>query len=91
MYIGCMRCLGLPSILDLVHLLVLRDRRRSPGHDRSRNLPPPPASLPEKPEQYGVYRGRVTNIMDFGCFVELHGLRQRTEGLVHLANISKTR
>ena len=38
-----------------------------------------------------MYRGRVTNIMDFGCFVELSGLRSRCEGLVHLANITKTR
>lgn len=52
---------------------------------------PPPPDLPDSPEQYAVYRGRVTNVMDFGCFVELHGLRQRSEGLVHLANISKTR
>ena len=38
-----------------------------------------------------MYRGRVTNIMDFGCFVELSGLRSRCEGLVHLANITKNR
>lgn len=67
-----------------------QQRRRSP-EQRARNLPPPPAELPEKPEQYGVYRGRVSNIMDFGCFVELAGLRARCEGLVHLANITKTR
>lgn len=38
-----------------------------------------------------MYRGRVTNVMDFGCFVELQGLAQRCEGLVHVGNISKTR
>ena len=29
--------------------------------------------------------------MDFGCFVELVGFRQRAEGLVHLSNISSTK
>jgi predicted RNA-binding protein with RPS1 domain len=38
-----------------------------------------------------VYRGRVSNTMDFGAFVELQGLRQRYEGLVHVSEISKTR
>ena len=68
-------------------------RRRSPDERKSRNLPPPPPrpSMPEKAEQYGVYRGRVTNVMDFGCFVEVQGIQQRCEGLVHLSNISKTK
>lgn len=60
-------------------------------HAQARNLPPPPAKLPEKPEQYGVYRGQVANIIDLGCFVELAGFPSRQEGLVHLSNISKTR
>ncbi|KAK9814683.1 hypothetical protein WJX72_009734 [[Myrmecia] bisecta] len=74
-----------------------RSRSRSPGRYRRRstspahNRPPPPAPLPDKPQQYGVYRGRVANVMDFGCFVELLGFRQKAEGLVHLANMSKTR
>jgi predicted RNA-binding protein with RPS1 domain len=38
-----------------------------------------------------VYRGRVSNTMDFGAFIELQGLRQRYEGLVHVSEISKTR
>jgi ATP-dependent RNA helicase DHX8/PRP22 len=31
----------------------------------------------------------VTNVMDFGCFVELLGFRGRSEGLVHVSNLSK--
>ena len=54
-------------------------------------MPPPPLPMPDKPEQYSCYRGRVTGIMDIGCFVELLGFRQKTEGLVHLSNMSKTR
>ena len=52
---------------------------------------PPPAPTSEKPEQYGVYRGKVANIIDLGCFVELLGFPGRHEGLVHLSNISKAR
>lgn len=57
---------------------------------RDRNLPPPPPML-DKPEHFGVYRGRVSNVMEFGCFVELVGFRSKAEGLVHLANMAKTR
>lgn len=38
-----------------------------------------------------MYRGKVSNIMDIGCFVELLGFSQRTEGLVHLSNMAKQR
>jgi len=72
-----------------------RERRPPRGKDggRDRNLPPPPPPPPlaDKPEQFGVYRGRVSNVMEFGCFVELLGLRSKAEGLVRLANIAKTR
>lgn len=47
--------------------------------------------MPEKPDVYGVYRGRVSNVLEFGCFVELQGFRKKAEGLVHTSNISKQR
>ena len=65
-------------------------RRREDDGRKDRNLPPPPPML-DKPEQFGVYRGRVSNVMEFGCFVELLGFRTKAEGLVHLANMAKTR
>ncbi|PRW58375.1 putative pre-mRNA-splicing factor ATP-dependent RNA helicase [Chlorella sorokiniana] len=65
-----------------------RGRSRS-GSPRGRGGPPPP--MPDEPEMYGVYRGRVNNVMDFGCFVELMGFRTKQEGLVHLSNISSTK
>ena len=40
---------------------------------------------------HGVYRGKVTNVMDFGCFVELLEFRQKFEGLVHVSMISTVR
>ncbi|CAL5229034.1 g12281 [Coccomyxa viridis] len=65
-------------------------RRRSPDRHASRNRPPP-APMPEKPDVYGVYRGCVSNVLEFGCFVELQGFRKKAEGLVHTSNISKQR
>lgn len=35
----------------------------------------------------GVYRGRVTGITTFGCFVSMEGVRGRKEGLVHISQI----
>ena len=68
-----------------------RDRqRRSPDGHAARKRPAP-APLPEKPELYGVFRGRVSNVLEFGCFVELQGFRKKAEGLVHTSNISKQR
>lgn len=34
-----------------------------------------------------VYKGRVSNVMDFGCFVLLEGVRGKAEGLVHVSLI----
>jgi ATP-dependent RNA helicase DHX8/PRP22 len=73
-----------------------RERDGERGRRRSRSASPrrgrsPPRVLPEDPEMYGCYRGRVTGVMDFGCFVELQGFAKRCEGLVHASNISATR
>ncbi|KAL3151919.1 hypothetical protein ABBQ32_001049 [Trebouxia sp. C0010 RCD-2024] len=70
-----------------------RGRDRDAGRDRkgpSGNRPPP-APLIDKPEKGGVYKGSVSNVLDFGCFVELQGFKTRQEGLVHITNLSKTR
>ncbi len=70
-----------------------RDRGRDGGRDTrgpSGNRPPP-APLLDKPERGGVYKGKVSGLMDFGCFVELQGFKGRVEGLVHITNLSKTR
>jgi ATP-dependent RNA helicase DHX8/PRP22 len=44
-------------------------------------------------EKDEVYRGRVTNIIDKGCFVQLLGVSGsgRNEGLVHISNIENRR
>ncbi|MEW5307724.1 MAG: hypothetical protein WDW36_010101 [Sanguina aurantia] len=70
------------------------DDRSSSRHDRpnsSRGGPPgpPPPTLLDAPEMGGVYRGKVSGLMEFGCFVELQGFRNKVEGLVHVTNLSK--
>lgn len=34
-----------------------------------------------------IYTGKVANIVPFGCFVQLEGLRRRWEGLVHISQL----
>lgn len=43
----------------------------------------------EEPELYGIYDGKVTNILDFGCFVELESFSKKKEGLVHIAQVQQ--
>ncbi|KAL3985857.1 Oligonucleotide/oligosaccharide-binding (OB)-fold family protein [Acanthocheilonema viteae] len=38
-----------------------------------------------------IYNGRVTSIQSFGAFVQLEGLRQRFEGLLHISQIRQDR
>ncbi|WEW57763.1 DEAH-box ATP-dependent RNA helicase prp22 [Emydomyces testavorans] len=41
--------------------------------------------LDEQPILYKVYDGRVTGIKDFGVFVNLQGVKGKTDGLVHVS------
>ncbi|KAJ6677238.1 hypothetical protein OIU85_010413 [Salix viminalis] len=43
-----------------------------------------------EPELYGVYKGRVSRVMDTGCFVQLSDFRGK-EGLVHVSQIATRR
>ncbi|XP_036332943.1 ATP-dependent RNA helicase DHX8 [Rhagoletis pomonella] len=74
-----------------------RDRHERSGRKRSRSNSterhgrnekmPPPAQLPDDPEPGKIYSGKVANIVPFGCFVQLFGLRKRWEGLVHISQL----
>ncbi|KAF0935567.1 hypothetical protein E2562_034440, partial [Oryza meyeriana var. granulata] len=44
-----------------------------------------------EPELYQVYRGRVTRVMDTGCFVRLEDVRGGREGLVHISQMASRR
>ncbi|KAG0660097.1 DEAH-box ATP-dependent RNA helicase prp22 [Rhodotorula mucilaginosa] len=50
-----------------------------------------PARMDEKPVLYKIYRGKVSNIKDFGAFVTLEGVMGRVEGMVHIGSISSGR
>ena len=54
--------------------------------------PPPPRGAPDPnapPEPGCIYAGKVSNVMDFGCFVQLEGVKGRAEGLVHISLITQ--
>lgn len=36
-----------------------------------------------------IYTGKVANIVQFGCFVQIEGLRRRWEGLVHISQLRR--
>eukprot|EP00112_Aurelia_sp_Birch-Aquarium-sp1_P006162 Seg1687.9 transcript_id=Seg1687.9/GoldUCD/mRNA.D3Y31 product="ATP-dependent RNA helicase DHX8" protein_id=Seg1687.9/GoldUCD/D3Y31 len=82
-----------------------RDRRRSSSRERGKRrrassverdgkgfdsrrdtVDRPP---PTEPEVRQIYDGRITNIMQFGCFVQLYGIKGRHEGLVHISQLRR--
>lgn len=46
---------------------------------------PPQQELDDSPQLYKVYEGHVTGLKDFGAFVNLHGIRGKVDGLVHVS------
>lgn len=65
-----------------------KDGRHSKKHNRSRSRSvEDPVSI--EPEMGKIYAGKVANIVPFGCFVQLEGLRRRWEGLVHISQLRR--
>ena len=56
-------------------------RRRSSKWDQPERLSQPVVSQ--------IYNGKVSSIMQFGCFVQLEGVRGRHEGLVHISQLRR--
>nr|KAG5695240.1 hypothetical protein BaRGS_008068 [Batillaria attramentaria] len=76
------------------------DRKREKDYDRKeRDRHARDADRVKKQDQYNdiplepvvghIYCGKVTTIMQFGCFVQLDGLRKRWEGLVHVSQLRR--
>ncbi|KAF0989303.1 hypothetical protein HZS_1471 [Henneguya salminicola] len=70
-----------------------RKERSKKGRDRSRDYSPRRRSrrspeLPSTPEIGCIYNGRVTNILQFGCFVALE-IKGHHEGLVHISQMRR--
>jgi ATP-dependent RNA helicase DHX8/PRP22 len=58
-----------------------RNRRSRSREDKKR------AEIKDDPEPGRIYDGKVANIVGFGCFVQLFGLRKKWEGLVHISQL----
>ncbi|CEJ89951.1 Putative ATP-dependent RNA helicase DHX8 [[Torrubiella] hemipterigena] len=66
-----------------------RDRqRRHDDYDDDRLRRAPEAEMDDAPILNKVYQGHVTGIKDFGVFVNLHNVRGKVDGLVHVSRIS---
>uniref|UniRef100_A0A6V7LLM0 RNA helicase n=1 Tax=Bracon brevicornis TaxID=1563983 RepID=A0A6V7LLM0_9HYME len=65
-----------------------RDRESKHKRSRSRSRSNEEV-IPMDPEVGKVYSGKVANIVQFGCFVQLEGLRRRWEGLVHISQLRR--
>ncbi|CAE7939329.1 prp22, partial [Symbiodinium sp. KB8] len=64
-------------------------RDRGDSEEREEPLAQPPFTASTEPELYHIYDGKVSKIMDFGCFVEV--LPFKREGLVHIGQIQSGR
>ncbi|XP_043274890.1 ATP-dependent RNA helicase DHX8 [Venturia canescens] len=71
-----------------------RDRKDSKYSNRSKESKAKskshsPEDVSADPEVGKIYTGKVANIVPFGCFVQLEGLRRRWEGLVHISQLRR--
>jgi ATP-dependent RNA helicase DHX8/PRP22 len=62
------------------------ERGRRDDDDEMFRRPPEP-EVDDEPVLYKVYDGHVTGIKDFGAFVNLHGVRGKVDGMVHISNL----
>ncbi|XP_043198767.1 ATP-dependent RNA helicase DHX8-like [Amphibalanus amphitrite] len=46
-------------------------------------------TMDEEPVVGKIYNGKVSNIMNFGCFVAIEGIKRRLEGLVHISQLRR--
>lgn len=67
-----------------------RSRSRDRDQERVSNREAFVTHVPDENPVVGkIYEGKVTNILNFGCFVQLEGLRRRLEGLVHISQLRR--
>lgn len=58
-------------------------RRRRDEDDHFRK--PPEPEIDDAPIPFKVYDGHVTGVKDFGAFVNIHGVKGKVDGLVHVS------
>jgi len=62
-------------------------RRRKEEDDPFRR--PPTPEIDDAPITFKVYDGHVTGVKDFGAFVNIHGIRGKVDGLVHVSALAE--
>ncbi|KAM0325863.1 hypothetical protein ACHAQA_007166 [Verticillium albo-atrum] len=68
-----------------------RERDYNDYEDDDRLRRAPPMEFDDAPQVEKVYPGRVTGVKDFGAFVNLQGIRGKSDGLVHVSQIAEER
>lgn len=61
-----------------------KSSRRRRDEDEQFRRPPTP-EIDDEPILFKVYDGHVTGVKDFGAFVNIHGIKGKVEGLVHVS------
>lgn len=64
-----------------------RSRRKYRDEDVDEFNRPPTPEIDDEPILFKVYTGTVTGLKPFGAFVNLHGVRGKVDGLVHVSQI----
>ncbi|XP_049866701.1 ATP-dependent RNA helicase DHX8 [Pectinophora gossypiella] len=64
-----------------------RDEKDRYGDYAKKRKRSPEPEISDDPEPGKIYNGRVANIVPFGCFVQIEGVRKRWEGLVHISQL----
>jgi ATP-dependent RNA helicase DHX8/PRP22 len=68
-----------------------RSRKKYRDEDLDEFRRPPTPELDDEPVMYKVYDGKVTGVKDFGCFVNLKGVKGKVDGLVHVTQMMEGR
>ncbi|KAG4444229.1 hypothetical protein IFR05_000326 [Cadophora sp. M221] len=65
-----------------------KSSRRRRGEDEPFRRPPAP-EIDDVPILFKVYDGHVTGVKDFGAFVNIHGVKGKVDGLVHVSALAE--
>lgn len=66
-----------------------RDERHAHHKSRRRDYDDEEQELDDHPVLYKVYDGHITGVKDFGAFVNLHRVKGKVDGLVHVSAIQE--
>ncbi|KAI6779006.1 Pre-mRNA-splicing factor ATP-dependent RNA helicase-like protein [Emericellopsis cladophorae] len=65
-----------------------RGRRRDEDEDYKGHIQrAPEPDIDDEPQLHKIYEGHVTGVKDFGAFVNLHHVRGKVDGLVHVSRL----